>query len=312
MTEHTFTPRDDYFHFEEMGGDWWATETAWYSCHRPDRGLGGWFYTMVRPNIGTVAGGAWVWDASAHLPWEALYSANYTALQLSPDSDLNDCHLPTGVSMRVLEPCMRYAIGCEDGERFQARLVFDGVMPPEPLAGVGSTFGSAHHFDQLGHVTGELVVHGERIAIDCIGMRDRTWGRRPENRPRQAAYVMGAVDAANGFLAVTNIRPDGDMIAYGSLRRDGETVNLEGGERHLERDPEHGWVTHVRLVGRDNQGRELNAVGTAISRLIINQHTVIDINTLMRWDLDGLVAWGEDQDMWPVHRWARRRRERSA
>jgi len=56
----------------------------------------------------------------------------------------------------------------------------------------------------------------------------------------------------------------------------------------------------------------LNAVGTAISRLIINQHTFIDINTLMRWDLDGLVAWGEDQDMWPVHRWARRRRERSA
>jgi len=99
---------------------------------------------------------------------------------------------------------MRYAIGCEGGERFQARLVFDGVMPPEPLAGVGSTFGSAHHFDQLGHVTGELVVHGERIAIDCIGMRDRTWGRRPENRPRQAAYVTGAVDAANGFLAVTN------------------------------------------------------------------------------------------------------------
>ena len=183
-SNHSFTPRDDYFHFEEMGDDWWATETAWYSFHHPQRRLGGWFYTMVCPNIGTVAGGAWIWDDSAHLPWEAQYSANYTALELPPATDLTDCHLPTGVSMRVLEPCHRYAIGCDDGDRLQADLIFDAVMPPEPLTGVGSTFGSAHHFDQLGRVTGELVLHGEPIAIDCIGMRDRTWGPRPENRPR--------------------------------------------------------------------------------------------------------------------------------
>ena len=38
--------------------------------------------------------------------------------------------------------------------------------------------------------------------------------------------------------------------------------------------------------------------------MIINRHTFIDINSLVRWELDGAVAWGEDQDMWPVHRWA--------
>ena len=211
--------------------------------------------------------------------------------------------------MRVLEPCRRYGIGCDDGDRLQANLVFDAVMPPEPLTGVGSTFGSAHHFDQLGRVTGKLVLHGESIAIDCIGMRDRTWGRRPENRPRRAAYVTGAVDAANGFLAVTNTRADGDRIAYGFLRRDGETVALESGERQLKRDSKHGWVTEVRLQAHDQQGRELNAMGTPVSRLIINRHTFIDINSLVRWDLDGVVGWGEDQDMWPIHRWARQRRE---
>ena len=309
MTTQTFTPRDDRFHFEEMGQDWWATETAWFSFHHPARRLGGWLYTLIRPNIGTVSGGAWVWDHRAHLPWEALYTANYTALELPRDQNLDDCKLPNGVAVRVLEPCKRYALGYDDGERFQAQLEFNGVMPPEPLTAVSSTFGSAHHFDQFGHVTGEIVLHGERIAIDCIGMRDRTWGRRPEDRPRQAAYVTGAADANNGFLAVTHVRPEGDKVAYGFLRRDGNTSSLAEGERSVERDPQQGWITRITIAARDQAGREFVAVGEPMSRIILNRHTFIDINSLIRWDLNGVEAWGEDQDMWPIHRWARVRRE---
>ena len=150
---------------------------------------------MVRPNIGTVAGGAWVWDDTAHLPWDVLYSANYSALQLPPEPTSTTVELPTGVASRwSSRPCATTsatttAIACRRDLRFE------GVMPPQPLTAVGSTFGSAHHFDQFGRVTGELVVHGERIEIDCIGMRDRTWGPRPEHRPRQAAYVTGAASA---------------------------------------------------------------------------------------------------------------------
>lgn len=310
MNAREFTARDDRFHFEQMGDDWWATETAWFSFHHPQRRLGGWFYTMVRPNIGTVAGGAWIWDDSAHLPWEVLYSANYSALRLSRGQDLDDCKLPTGVSIRVLQPCQRYALGYDDGERLQARLQFEGVMPPEPLSAVDSTFGGARHFDQFGRVTGEIVLHGERIAIDCIGMRDRTWGRRPEDRPRQAAYVTGAAGADHGFLAVTNPRPEGDLVSYGFLRRDGRTVRLAGGERVVERDPREHRVTRITIRAHDADGRAFNAVGTTVSHIILNRHTFIDVNSLIRWDLDGAEAWGEDQDMWPVHRWARLKRRR--
>jgi hypothetical protein len=42
--------------------------------------------------------------------------------------------------------------------------------------------------------------------------------------------------------------------------------------------------------------------------MIINRHTFIDINSLVRWDLDGVEGWGEDQDMWPVHMFAARQR----
>ena len=53
-----FRPEDDAFHTAVMSDRWWETETAWFSFHVPERRLGGWFYSMFRPNIGTVAGGA--------------------------------------------------------------------------------------------------------------------------------------------------------------------------------------------------------------------------------------------------------------
>lgn len=306
--QRVFTPRDDRLHSTEIGSEWWGTETAWFSFHQPERRLGGWFYTMVRPNIGTVAGGAWIWDDSAHLPWEVPYSANYTALELPPDQDLDDITLPTGVSIRVIEPCMSYALGYNDGARLQASLRFDGVMPPEPLTSIGSTFGNSHHFDQIGKVSGELVLHGETITIDCLAVRDRTWGRRREDRPRQAAYVTGIASAEHGFLAVTNVEEKRNPVAYGFLRRGGRTSSLTRGERRLERDSVNGWITRVELQARDAEGRELLAVGEPVSRIVINRHTFIDINSLMRWDINGEISWGEDQDMWPIHRWSRMRR----
>lgn len=309
MAEHRiFTARDDRFHSDELDRDWWSTETAWFSFSHPERRLGGWLYTLARPTIGTVAGGAWVWDDSAHLPWEVLYSANYTALELPRDQDLHDISLPTGVSIRVIEPCMSYALGYNDASRLQAALRFEGVMPPEPLTSTGSTFGRSYHFDQIGRVSGEIVLHGETIPIDCLAVRDRTWGRRREDRPRQAAYVTGVATAQHGFLAVTNVEADRNPVAYGFLHRDGRTLPLTQGERRVERDRENGWVTRVEIQARDAEGRELLAVGTPLSRIVINRHTFIDINSLIRWDINGEHGCGEDQDMWPVHRWSRMRR----
>ena len=306
-----FTAEDDQFHSAAMSANWWETETSWFSFHNAERKLGGWLYTMVRPNIGTVAGGAWVWDETASLPWDVLYSANYSALRLPDDADLRDITLPTGVSIRAVKPTLAYELGYDDGDRLRAQLLFEGIMPPEPLAAVGSTFGSAHHFDQFGRVTGHIVIHGERIDIDCIAMRDRTWGPRPENRPRQSAYVTGAAGPEHAFLAVTNTRADADAIAYGFLRREGKTISLASGKRLVERNAEHGWVERVSIMARDMAGRELTAIGLPMSRMIINRHTFVDINSLMRWEMNGEVAWGEDQDMWPVHAFAAARRNAS-
>ena len=308
-----FGPADDAFHRHLAGDDWWFTETSWFAFHNVEHHLGGWFYSMFRHNIGTVAGGAWVWDDQAHLPWEVPYSANFTALPLGADLDLRDATLANGVSIKVEEPTMIYRLGYDDPGLFSADLRFEGAMAPRALGTGASTFGHAAHFDQLGHVTGSIELHGTTIAIDCWSMRDRTWGRRPENRPRQAAYVTGAGVGGHGFLAVTNTRDGKDRVAYGFANRDGEPVTLAEGERVVERNAVTGWIEHIRITGIDVAGVPFAAEGRATNRIIINRHTFIDVNSVIHWHtIDGEPAdwWGEDQDMWPMHRWSAANRDR--
>lgn len=276
---------------------------------------------MVRPNIGTVAGGCWIWDHTAHLPWEVLHSTNYTALPLPKGADLADIVLPTGVGITVREPGRTYDLSYRDGDRVEVDLRFEGVMPPAPLHAGGSTFGNARHYDQIGRVTGRVVLRGESIDIDCLAVRDRTWGRRPEDRPRQAAYVTGVATVDHGFLAVTDRH---ERVTYGFLRRDSRTVSLVDGSRRVERSPADGWITRIELEATDAEGRMLRAVGEPVSRIIVNRHTFIDINSLVRWQIavtsagagaggpTSGEAWGEDQDMWPVHQWSANCRERRA
>jgi hypothetical protein len=302
------TPLDDSFHFASMGDRWWMTETNWISFCVPERRLGGWLYTMVRPNIGTVAGGAWVWDDTASLPWEALYSRNLTALRLPDDADLNDIALPTGVSLRTLEPLTSYQIGYQDEDHLRASLRFDAVMAPRPLRKSGSALGDLTHFDQFGRVHGELLLHGETINVDCLAMRDRSWGPRPEHRPRKSAYVSGIASAEEAFLAVTKTNELSEEIAYGFLIREGKIGDLVSGRRLVERDPATGWVKAITIEAIDEHGRRLHATGTRLSGITINRHSFIDNNSLIAWSIDGHIGHGEDQDMWPVHDWARYRR----
>lgn len=308
MSEPVFGSEDDGFH--DLGDRWWATETSWWSFSIPERRLGGWLYTLVRPNIGTVSGGAWVWDDTAHEPWEVPYSANYAMLRLPPGADLRDVRLPTGVSIRVLEPARRYALGYE-GEGFTADLTFEAIMAPHPFAHGEPPFLSASHFDQAGRVRGRITLLGENLEVDCLSVRDRSWGPRPESRPRRLSYNFGTASPDAGFHVTTNPSAGEDRVNHGFLLRGGRVARLVAGSRRVERDPDRGWILHEVIDGVDAEGRTLRAEGEAVSRIAVNRHSAVTWTSLMRWVLDdGEVAWGEDQDMWPVQQWSAFRRGR--
>src|SRR5438477_1744195 len=95
-----FTADDDRLH--PCGSDQNWTETAFWSFHVPERALGGWIYTAVRPNIGTVAGGAFVYDPSGWLPWEVPYYQFFHHQPLPASLDLRDAQFATGVGIKAL------------------------------------------------------------------------------------------------------------------------------------------------------------------------------------------------------------------
>lgn len=311
MTDSTrpdVTARDDDFHFDEMSDRWWITETAWFSFCKPEIGLGGWVYNMFRPNIGTVAGGCWIWEPDAHLPQEVTYSSNLTAMPLQKDGSLTDIELRNGASIKVLDPLTSYKVGFKEEGQINLDLTFDAVMPPRPMAKNDGSFQKLSHFDQFGRVTGQIDIRGRKIDIDCLAIRDRSWGPRPEHRPGRSAYVSGIASAECSFLVVTKWNDPDYPLTNGFLMLDGKIANVVSGQRRVTRNPETGVVETITIEGRDELGRELHATGRRLSGIIINRHSFIDSNGLIEWEINGQRGHGEDQDMWPVHGWAEMRR----
>ena len=184
-TYRELVPADDDFHDGELTDRWWETETCWFSWNVPERNLGGWTYCQARPNANICNGGAWVWDDRAAYPWELAYRAEYSGLQLPPraERDMRDFEWPNGVHVSVIEPLTTYAVRYSDPGALEVDLVFEAIMEPNPHPDGVVPFLKGAHFDQAGHVTGTMVLHGEEIPIDCYSVRDRSWGPRPHGTP---------------------------------------------------------------------------------------------------------------------------------
>ena len=140
---------------------------------------------------------------------------------------MRDFEWPTGVHIKVLEPLMKYAIDYDDAPDLEVHLEFDAIMPPNPHPIGVAPFIKGTHLDQAGHVTGEMVLRGERIAIDCYSVRDRSWGPRPMGRPKRKpaaappttrprpggiGYSFGVAGPRDAWLVYSVPSLDGDPV----------------------------------------------------------------------------------------------------
>lgn len=225
---------------------------------------------------------------------------------------------------------------------FAVRFTFEGVHDPRRYTPGEPPFMEHTHLDQLGHVVGELVLSGERIPIDCYSIRDRSWAPRggpsPANKTpaggvsakgadeasrvrhpggplwRQIErergrgriqYIFGHAGPATGFLAFVRVA-DGDAqgwspLNHGWLLRDGhfELLDKSASRMRNYRDPLTGWSSHMQVRLTDRSGRTMDAEGHTVSHIC---ERAGGSTALMRWDFDGVIGWGEDQDIWhPKH-----------
>ena len=256
-----FTPADDELHEPGPQRDW--TETTWWSFAVPDRALAGWLYVQVRPNAGSSSGGAFVYDASGWLPWELPYYGFLTHQPLPEPLDLRSVTFSNGVSVRMVEPGLVYDLGYRfrDQDDFVADLRFEGISPPVPHLQGAPPFTGSSHYDQHGRVTGELQLLGERVPVDCLSVRDRSWGRRPEllGRRTRFSYCFGAVSPDEAFLAFcrppTHLDETEELLS-GYLVRDGRLRGLARARRvNRARRAHQGRGAHRPRRGRHRRAR---------------------------------------------------------
>lgn len=302
-----FGAADDALHAAGPHRDW--TETTWWSFAVPERELAGWLYVQMRPNLASSSGGAFVYDPSAWLPWDLPYFGFLHHQPLPDPLDLRAVDFSNGVSVRIVEPGMAYDLGYRfrDHDDFLADLRFEGISPPVPHLEGAPPFTDSSHYDQHGRVTGELQLRGERIAVDCISVRDRSWGRRPEllGRRTRFSYCFGSTSEDEAFLAFCRPESPVDEVEHlmsGYLVRDGRLRRLVDAQRTDERDSATGGVAHIRLDATDSDGRVLRAHADAVSRMALGGSGAgLTINTMLRWSVDGARAgWGEDQEVWSL------------
>ncbi|MEO7430377.1 MAG: hypothetical protein ABIY48_13460 [Acidimicrobiales bacterium] len=305
--QRLLSPADDDLH--QPDGSRWFHETWWFWFFVPERSLGGWVYSYARPNIGVSGGGCWVWDATTFLHWEAPYYANHSALSLPETHGPGHVSFPSGVTIEALEPLQRYAIRYADEPTIAVDLEFDAVMAPWVRVAPDEVPPRPVHLDQLGRITGSVILHGETLAVDCLAIRDRTWTARSE-RWRDGGgygYTNAAASPDLAFLAVGDAQQ-----VRGYLVQDGVRCELSHGRRRVERHASHGYVTRVRIDATDLEGRTVEADGVPASRMampIPGVHGVV-WTSFVEWTVNGVPAWGEDQEPWPIMAWSQRRRAR--
>jgi hypothetical protein len=335
VTENTpFTPEDDTYHTASDDPYW--TETTWWSLNIPERRMGAWLHAAYQTNRDAVTWRVFLWDPAGADPGRLAYYKIAPDVPMSPGADLRDFTFPGGgFSVKMLRPLMDYQVAYHDPDAgFSLDFEHRSVHAPRRFTPGEAPAMHNPHLDQLGHISGLLTWQGQQIPIDCFSVRDRTWGPRGGHHaqsqkaeyvrgeyrvaspggPRwrqverergrgRIQYIFGHTDAGTGFLSF--VRPqDGDAAGWspmnvGWLLRDGEFQRLDKTKSRMRnfRDPNTGWSAHMEVDVTDTAGRRMEAEGFAVSHMCENG---AGSNALMRWEYDGKIGWGEDQDGWRV------------
>lgn len=307
-------PEDELFH--PPGNDPYWNESGWFQFMIPERKLNGWICFYHRPNMNLSAGGVALWDPSGEHPYDCLYYQWDEHLALPTDANMHDFTLDNGLTVECVEPLVEYRtqykqIGCE------LDLHWTAVMEPHEQNPTGTgrvnpgiEHFSTNHYDQCGRLRGTINVEGEELEIDCLSMRDHSWGRRHVTSDRRrAAYEFGFASETSSFHAnsVSDLPIDDDpilgtteRIVAGWYMRDGVLGSLVSGERRvLERSEEDGRPLRHVINALDDLGRTLHAEGTMASGLKWHGYNVLYTWWgLARWEFDGNVGWGEEDDYW--------------
>lgn len=337
------TAKDSAFHPVRRDNWRWA-ETMPLSFSVPEAGILGNLYVAARPNLGVALSSVGIVQGFRFQPHEVDFSD--AQMHLPCPADFTDFTLASGLSATVTkaprEAHFRYAYAL-DPEACSLDLRFRGLHEPfdaadpaqNPLlataAGhryderLGTQWGNpataedpSGHFEQIGHITGHLVLRGRRYEVDCYDCVDHSWSTRTETSKRAVAWISAVFGVDYGLhLAMLVDRRNG-RVTYESLRHgyamvDGQVHGLVSAT--VEARHAHHCPMTCRIVATDVTGRRHEVSGTAVA-----VHPWYNYNpshcafqALMRWQTpDGRTGHSEMADIYGLEYLAAQRAKDAA
>jgi hypothetical protein len=306
-----FKPGDDLLHPDSFASvkDDSATETQYFGFSVPEEGIHALTYMWWHPNLKICSGGLFVFQGIKRHTVEAELCDWRTFMSdAAIRNDLHEFRFDNGYGVNVLEEEKRFHVTYADPDNDNSvDLMVEDVLPAVLTA-------EGNHLDQPMRVKGELVLRGKRYAIDCYNVRDRSWGKaRPETLmplPPNSwmtgvfndhfAFNCTVLDHASGQPERngTFVVPDDQALNTGWVYRDGKLGCIVSAHKRVVRAPGDPTCRAVELRFEDEHGRAFEMRGSSVAACPISGwNNALTVINLMRWDCEGEVAYGDNQEV---------------
>ncbi|SCW66812.1 hypothetical protein SAMN02927924_01971 [Sphingobium faniae] len=306
-----FGPEDDDLHpaMNAAIRDYDLTETQYFSFSVPEHRLHGVTYLWHHPNLGLITGGAAAWIGHKR---NAIAAELFDMRSFMRDDPIrhgiSDFRLDNGYAVKVERPLERIRTSYVDEHRGNAiDLVYSAVAPPAMLE-------NRKHFEQIMKVEGTVRLRGREYAVECFGIRDRSWAERRAEAPvdhQPVNWLTGTFgkDLAFNCLCSESGSPatewygayDG-MSRAGGLKggwlfKDGQFRRFKQAACRIKRD---GATLQPREVTLDlidewDQRHSIKGFIEASAPFHFWPNMIAQIG-MARWHYDGRTGWGEAQE----------------
>jgi hypothetical protein len=300
------TAEDELFHGWGDPADS-MSETWFWNFHVPEAKINCFAFCWTHPNLKVVTGGLMIYKGfkRQHLASELFDLRDYNALDAIV-GDGSDIKFPNGMRVQVIKPLEELHFTFNDaGRDTQIDLNMSAVGVPIMRA-------NNQHFEQVMHVTGDLVLRGERHVVDCYAVRDRSWGEpRPETHAPLPPYlwVTGSFGEDFSFNVGSHDDPDrnpdwlGKMDVPEHIFKDGWVV-VSGEQRRIVRSSK---ITErefplCRPLSHDFEFEDDAGITYRITGKVIAQSNWSGWSNmnchlgLVEWNWNGRIGYGETQE----------------
>jgi len=311
------------------GEQWdpWTIHTHYFGFTVPEAEIGAFLYVRYQPAFPLCQGGVAVFQGMDNLEPGDMEFVDYRLTMPWPQIEGTTITTANGLRIEFLEPGVRARVSftSADGET-RIDVLQEAVSP---LLRRGHVMpGEEHNSDpsqnpggseQFMHVTGELILRGERYEIDCLHPRDRSWRQVRVETPSAPVPPVGwspmcfgpdlifnqisfeAADTDPAWLGVYEMPPDRPTHHFAWLYADGEFRPITRIRRNvLERHPRLHAAIRQEIEAWEEGGAVHKFTGTAIAMTAMPAWPNVSFtDSVFRWeDERGRVAHSTYQEIW--------------